>query len=92
MPMVCSIYEKRPQMCRDYPKRDSYIPESCTFYFTLEGRQGQCDPQCDGACCRLPREGGEPCAFGLPEISGGMPCKFLEHRDKHPNEEQHERK
>ena len=82
---VCEIYKDRPEMCKKYPERDSYIPESCTFYWTDDGtRKGSCDPECKAACCRLPRHQGEPVGPGLPEIAGGLPCKYLEYTDSHP--------
>jgi hypothetical protein len=59
---VCEIYEDRPEMCKEYPREDSYIPPSCT---------------CEAACCRVPRKDGEPLEGYLEEISGGMPCKYL---------------
>jgi len=76
--MVCEIYEDRPEMCRNYPRPDSYIPPSCGYFFPGDGtRRGQCDPECEGACCKSPRRDGEPLGDYLPEISGGMPCKYL---------------
>lgn len=75
---VCEIYEDRPEMCKEYPKEDSYMPPSCSFFFPGDGtRQGTCDPECEAACCRVPRRNGEPLADYLDEISGGMPCKHL---------------
>jgi Fe-S-cluster containining protein len=72
----CAIYDRRPQGCREYPKIDSYMPEECTYYFVGNERRGEC--ACGvGACCALPRDGGEPEAKYLPEISGGLPCKHL---------------
>jgi hypothetical protein len=73
----CGIYDQRPEMCRRYPESGSYIPQSCTFYFTEAGRQGSCDPDCNASCCFLPRLGGEPGGAPMPEIAGGEPCKHI---------------
>lgn len=77
--IICSIYDERPEMCRNYPARDGrYIPPSCSFFFPGDGtRRGSCDPKCEAACCRLPRVGGEPLGLPLEEELGGLPCKFL---------------
>lgn len=83
--LICGIYENRPEMCKKYPERDSYIPEGCTYYFTDEGvRKGYCDPECQAACCSLPRHKGDPVGPAMPEIAGGEPCKHLIYVDKHP--------
>lgn len=75
---VCSIYEKRPKMCREYPKHDSYIFDQCGYFFPGDGtRRGSCEEECEATCCREPREGGEPGARGLPIELGGEPCKYL---------------
>ena len=72
----CAIYEKRPQVCRDYPKVDHYIPPECTFTFVGDQREGEC--ACDvGACCAIPREKGEPGGAPMPNVAGGLPCKHL---------------
>jgi hypothetical protein len=72
----CGIYETRPDVCRTYPKADSYVPPNCTYIFTGEKREGEC--ACDkGSCCSLPRQGGEPGGAPLPEVAGGEPCKHL---------------
>jgi len=72
----CGIWEDRPQICRDYPKVDHYMPEECTYTFNGEERRGEC--ACDvGACCNAPRENGEPGGTPLPSIAGGRPCKHL---------------
>lgn len=72
----CGIYENRPQVCKDYPKIDHYIPEECTYTFVGSERRGDCS--CDvGACCNSPREGGEPGGTPLPSLAGGKPCKHL---------------
>ena len=78
---ACGIYEQRPEMCRRYPEWGSYIPSSCSFYFAGGERQGRCDPECDAACCFLPRQGGEPGGVPLPEIAGGEPCKHITYVD-----------
>lgn len=72
----CSIYEDRPQVCKDYPKIDHYRPEECTYAFMDNERIGRCE--CNvGACCSVPREGGLPGGAPLPERAGGAPCKYL---------------
>jgi len=72
----CGIYDQRPQICRDYPKIDQYIPEECTFLFIGDKRSGGCD--CNvGACCNTPRQDGEPGGAPLPAIAGGKACKHL---------------
>jgi hypothetical protein len=72
----CGIYDKRPQVCRDYPKVDHYMPEECTFTFSGNERHGEC--ACGvGACCSSPRENGEPGGAALPALAGGKPCKHL---------------
>ena len=72
----CAIYEDRPKLCKDYPTVSHYIPAECTFYFSGSERRGEC--ACgEGACCALPREGGEPGGSPLPEEAGGSPCKHL---------------
>ena len=79
MPYICSIYETRPDLCVNYPTEDSeIIPDTCTFYFADGQRKGQCSVECNAACCRWPREGGEPLGHALPEEAGGLPCKYLE--------------
>jgi len=82
--LICSIYEHRPQMCRDYPTPESYTPPECTYYFTAEGRKGSCDPYCQAACCLIPRVDGVPEAPPLPMSEGGRPCKYLIVADRHP--------
>lgn len=82
---ICGVYKDRPAMCQRYPERDSYIPEGCTYYFDAEGkRQGFCDPECQAECCRLPRHQGEPTAPAMPEIAGGLPCKYIKYVEHHP--------
>ena len=72
----CSIYEKRPELCRKYPQIYHYTPEECTFWFAGSERLGSCE--CDvGACCATPREKGEPGGAPLPDSCGGLPCKHL---------------
>jgi hypothetical protein len=74
----CAIYETRPEVCRVYPKPDHYRPAECTYSFIGGERVGSCDCKV-GACCAIPRQGGEPGGAPLPEISGGSPCKHLVH-------------
>lgn len=81
----CGIYERRPEMCRKYPERDSYIPATCGYSWDAEGvRRGSCDPDCGAACCLLPRLNGEPGGAPMPEIAGGASCKYLVYKDAHP--------
>jgi len=72
----CGIYEDRPKLCRDYPQVYHYIPDECTYWFAGAERVGNCE--CGvGACCSVPREGGEPGGAPLPDMAGGLPCKHL---------------
>lgn len=74
----CGIYEERPRVCEEYPQPGHYRPPSCTFYFDELGQRfGECAEECMAACCRIPREGGEPGGAALPEVAGGQPCKHL---------------
>jgi hypothetical protein len=75
----CSIYEKRPQFCRDYPQPLHYLPEGCTFKFLGDKRAGECHAECcqEKCCCAIPREGGEPEGIAMDEFAGGLPCKHL---------------
>lgn len=82
--LVCGIYEERPDVCKRYPERGSYQPQGCTYYFTEEGRKGDCDPYCQAACCMLPRADGLPGGAPMPEIAGGRPCKYLVVAEQHP--------
>lgn len=82
--LICGIYEERPDVCKKYPERGSYQPQGCTFYFTEEGRKGDCDPYCQAACCMLPRQDGLPGGAPLPEVAGGRPCKYLITVEQHP--------
>lgn len=76
--IICSIYENRPQMCKDYPKQGSYIMPQCGYFFPGDGtRRGSCTPECEAACCREPRRNGEPGEGSLPAELGGEPCKYL---------------
>lgn len=77
MPWICEIYDHRPRMCRDYPEEDSPIPDSCGYYFADGQRKGRCRVECDAACCRASREGGEPEGRSTPAESGGLPCKYI---------------
>lgn len=72
----CGIYDQRPQVCKDYPKIDQYMPEECTFLFIGDKRCGSCN--CDvSACCAAPKQDGEPGGAPMPSIAGGKPCKHL---------------
>lgn len=73
----CSIYENRPKMCQEYPTPTSYVPEDCTFEFDSDGnRSGSCS--CGvGACCAIPRRGGDPLGEAMSSEVGGAPCKYL---------------
>ncbi len=72
----CGIYDHRPQVCRDYPKIDQYMPEECTFTFNGSERRGEC--ACGTAvCCNTPRQDGEPGGVALPTLAGGKSCKHL---------------
>jgi len=82
--LICGIYEERPDVCKNYPERGSYQPEGCTYYFTEEGRKGDCDPYCQASCCMLPRADGVPGGAPLPEVAGGRPCKYLITVEQHP--------
>ena len=49
--MKCSIYEDRPQVCKDFPTKYTnfkYYP-SCTYWFENGERKGECS-RC-GECC-----------------------------------------
>ena len=82
--LICDIWDDRPKVCRVYPTRSSYMPDSCGYYFTAEGRKGSCYMECQGACCALPRQNGEPGGAPLPELAGGEPCKHLVDSDVAP--------
>lgn len=72
----CSIYENRPKLCVDYPRVDHYMPPECTFKYVGNEREGRCE--CNiGACCAVPRDGGEPGGTPMPDVAGGEPCKYL---------------
>ena len=72
----CSIYDRRPEICRVYPTVGHYIPPQCTYFFAGGERRGEC--ACDeGACCATPRQNGEPGGTAMPDIVGGAPCKYL---------------
>ena len=48
------------------------------FFFPGDGtRRGVCDPECEAACCKLPRLDGEPLGAPVEEFLGGLPCKHL---------------
>ena len=77
----CGIYERRPELCKVYPKLEHYVPEECTFWFAGADRQGECS--CDvSACCAVPRVDGEPGGAPMPAESGGMPCKHIVWEEK----------
>lgn len=76
----CSIYESRPDICKNYPQIYHYIPGECTFWFAGPERHGSCECEV-GACCRIPREGGLPGGAPLPEEAGGSSCKYLTWED-----------
>jgi hypothetical protein len=74
----CGIYESRPQICKDYPTVGHWTPSVCTYSFPYgdDRREGEC--ACEiGACCAVPREGGEPGGAPMPEEAGGSSCKHL---------------
>ena len=78
----CGIYETRPELCQVYPIAGHWTPEVCTYSFPNGDtkREGEC--ACDeGACCAVPREGGEPGGTPMPEAAGGAPCKHLVWQD-----------
>jgi hypothetical protein len=82
MGWICGIYERRPEVCKKYPESGSYLPPSCGFFFGGDGIQrGKCVPECDSACCKLPRLNGEPGGVPMFEIAGGMSCKYLEYTE-----------
>lgn len=82
--LVCGIHDRRPKVCREYPQRDSYVPDTCGFRFSGDERKGCCYMECQASCCMLPRKGGEPGGAALPEVAGGEPCKYLEIVDEIP--------
>jgi hypothetical protein len=46
--MPCKIYEKRPQVCKDFPENGDDLTDICTAH------KGDCEPKkCKDACCRL---------------------------------------
>jgi Fe-S-cluster containining protein len=83
----CSIYERRPDVCRKYPTVSHYTPPECTFHFSGGERRGEC--ACDqGACCAIPREHGEPGGVPMPEEAGGTPCKYLVYEEREAEEKE----
>ena len=53
-PMLCAIYEKRPQICVEWPKKPEHLKgfDKCGFYFDEEGnRKGECNC-CGEVCCK----------------------------------------
>lgn len=81
---ICSIHKDRPQVCKDYPQVDHYLPDSCGYYFSGREKKGCCYLDCQASCCSLPREGGKPGGAPLPEVAGGEPCIHLEVVDDPP--------
>lgn len=82
----CSIYDRRPEVCKTYPTITHYTPPECTYYFAGSTRHGEC--ACgEGACCAIPRENGIPGGTPLPEVAGGEPCKYLVYVEKDTGEE-----
>jgi hypothetical protein len=75
--LICGIHDERPDVCKNYPRHDSYMPEPCGYRFTGGKRKGGCYAECQGACCMLPRQDGEPGGAPMPEVAGGIPCKHL---------------
>lgn len=72
----CSIQANKPELCEKYPTVSHYMPPECTYTFVGDKREGKCE--CDvGACCSVPRGGGEPGGVPMPSIAGGKPCKYL---------------
>jgi hypothetical protein len=82
--LICGIHRDRPAVCRRYPQRDSYMPESCGYRFEAGEKRGDCYLDCQASCCMEPRQDGEPGGQPLPEVSGGMPCKHLRDVDEAP--------
>jgi Fe-S-cluster containining protein len=78
---ICEIYAERPEMCRSYPRPDSYRPPGCSFFFPGDGsRTGECN-QC-GECCGEPRVDGEPLGKPLSLDEGGQSCKYLDWKEE----------
>jgi hypothetical protein len=84
--LICGIHDTRPDVCRNYPRHDSYMPESCGYRFTGGKRKGGCYMECQAECCMLPRQDGEPGGAPMPEIAGGIPCKHLIDVDDPPED------
>jgi hypothetical protein len=82
--LICDIYDHRPQICKVYPRRDDWMPQSCTYYFEDGERKGECSLECQAVCCMQPRLEGEPGGAPMPEIAGGMPCKHLVYSKTRP--------
>lgn len=77
----CGIYDTRPEICHVYPKVEHYTPPECSYTFDGAERHGEC--ACDvGACCAVPRQGGEPGGVPMPDIMGGQSCKHLVWREE----------
>ncbi len=52
------------------------MPPECTYTFSGSERSGECECG-EGACCAVPRVGGEPGGAPMPLAAGGEPCKHL---------------
>ena len=71
----CAINETKPQFCKMGPIPETLMP-GCGYSFEVEDgilvRKGECKRT--GACCSLPRRGGDPYGCFDP---AGMRCKHL---------------
>ena len=52
---ICSIYEKRPEICQIFPTCESDVAkfESCGYYFKEGKRYGECNG-CGECCIKMP--------------------------------------
>jgi len=78
----CSIYETRPQACKDFPTKPQEILSlpGCTYKITPKDGLLQITGNCNcllAYCCSTPRLNGEPLAKTTPVKLGGKPCKYL---------------
>lgn len=69
----CSIYEDRPEACREFPTHRTNFRHypSCTFWFHDGVRQGKCS-RC-GECCKFNKVFSSacgPCSYLEDEING----------------------
>jgi len=58
--MACDIYDKRPQICKQFPLTPGEIKEfpGCTYWFDAMGfRRGYCDPRCAECCVDIILDG-----------------------------------